>query len=129
MSGQEPAGNKETPPTYRIKHLTNSPADQQQAMPATDAEASSHPQHTEDDRMMDTPESPSDIYTNNHSFSDTPVKSPSKTPVTQDKVNHGAPGSSWSSKKYREEYDRAWDGLVDQNWDGKTKYGDPLMKK
>ncbi|KAG0649961.1 hypothetical protein D0Z07_3971 [Hyphodiscus hymeniophilus] len=43
------------------------------------------------------------------------------------KVNHGAPGSSWSTKKFHEEYDRACGSLLDQNWDS-TKFGDPLLK-
>ncbi|RAL65097.1 hypothetical protein DID88_001204 [Monilinia fructigena] len=106
-----------------------SAVDLKQEVPAPNAEVSSPPQQIEDDRMMETPDSPPEHYANNHSLSDTPVKSPSKTAVTSDKVNHGVPGSSWSSKKYREEYDRAWDMLLDKNWDGKTKYGDPLLKK
>jgi len=42
------------------------------------------------------------------------------------KVNHGAPGSTWSTKKYQDEYDRACSSLVDQNWDNR-KYGDTAL--
>lgn len=106
-------------------------ADQQPPASSTDAELSSHQEpHQEshqEDLMMEAPDSPPDLYANNHSFSDTPATTPSKSAAPQDKINHGSPGSSWSSKKFREEYDRAWDALVDKNWDGK-KYGDPLVK-
>jgi hypothetical protein len=33
------------------------------------------------------------------------------------KVNHGAPGSSWTSKKFHDEYERAMNSLLDKNWD------------
>jgi len=33
------------------------------------------------------------------------------------KVNHGPPGSAWSSKKFNDEYDRTVHSLLDQNWD------------
>lgn len=70
---------------------------------------------------METPDSPPDLLSN-HSFSDMPVTTPSKT-GGQDRVNHGTPGSSWSSKKFREEYDRVLDGLVDKNWDSELFSG------
>lgn len=70
---------------------------------------------------MDTPDSPPDLYTHSQSFSDTPATTPSKSmniATPHEKINHGAPGSSWTSKKFREEYDRIWDGLVHREWDG-----------
>jgi hypothetical protein len=33
------------------------------------------------------------------------------------KVNHGPPGSSWTTKKFQEEYERANTQVLDQNWD------------
>lgn len=30
--------------------------------------------------------------------------------------NHGKPGSSWNTKKFREDYDRAFDSLLDKKW-------------
>ena len=33
------------------------------------------------------------------------------------KVSYGAPGSSWSTKKFRDEYERTFSALLDQNWD------------
>ncbi|KAH8808341.1 hypothetical protein F5884DRAFT_791906 [Xylogone sp. PMI_703] len=35
----------------------------------------------------------------------------------------GAPGSSWNTTKYREDYERAYVTLLDQTWDH-SKYGD-----
>jgi len=43
------------------------------------------------------------------------------------KVNFGAPGSSYSTKKFMDEYERAENQLLDRQWDH-TKYGDPLMQ-
>ncbi|TEY40910.1 hypothetical protein BOTCAL_0414g00090 [Botryotinia calthae] len=81
------------------------------------------------DHEMEAPDSPPELYSApSHNSSDTPATTPSKN-ATQEKVNHGAPGSSWNSKKFKEEYDRAWEGLLDRNWDGKNRYGDPLMQK
>ena len=33
------------------------------------------------------------------------------------KITHGAPGSSWQSKKFNEDYEKAFSNLMDQNWD------------
>jgi hypothetical protein len=33
------------------------------------------------------------------------------------KVNHGAPGSTWYTKKFYDEFERASNSLQDQNWD------------
>lgn len=33
------------------------------------------------------------------------------------KVNFGAPGSSWQTKKFNDEYERAESQLLDRNWD------------
>ena len=33
------------------------------------------------------------------------------------KVSHGAPGSTWTTKKFQEEYERANTQVLDQNWD------------
>ncbi|ESZ93627.1 hypothetical protein SBOR_6005 [Sclerotinia borealis F-4128] len=106
---------------------TEESTDQQSAVSATNAEITS-PQEPLIDLMMEAPDSPPDFFAPNHSFTDTPNTTPSRSAQSQDKVNHGAPGSSWNSKKFREDYDRVWDGLMDKNWDGKTKYGDPLIK-
>ncbi|KAG9232071.1 hypothetical protein BJ875DRAFT_467889 [Amylocarpus encephaloides] len=43
------------------------------------------------------------------------------------KANFGSPGSSWSTKKFNEEYQRAYDAQTDKDWDV-TKYGDPLLE-
>jgi len=43
------------------------------------------------------------------------------------KVNFGAPGSSYSTKKFIDEYERAENQLLDRQWDH-AKYGDPLMQ-
>jgi hypothetical protein len=60
------------------------------------------------------------------------------------KVNFGAPGSSWQTKKFNDEYERAESQLLDRQWDhsgchsvlvradtanrGTAKYGDPLIQ-
>ncbi|KAF4621573.1 hypothetical protein G7Y89_g14515 [Cudoniella acicularis] len=46
---------------------------------------------------------------------------------TSVKANFGAPGSSYATKKFNEEYERALQSVVDKDWDG-TKYGDPLLE-
>ena len=33
------------------------------------------------------------------------------------KIDHGAPGSAWSSKKFQEEYNRAFNNLLDRDTD------------
>jgi hypothetical protein len=33
------------------------------------------------------------------------------------KTNHGAPGSTWNNKKWHDEYERASNQLLDQDWD------------
>ena len=38
------------------------------------------------------------------------------------KNNFGAPGSSYSGKKYHEEYERAMEGLLDKQWDGSKSF-------
>ncbi|KAI9644940.1 hypothetical protein NHQ30_006974 [Ciborinia camelliae] len=120
MSAQESADQQQTLSTTTDSQITSQQATSQQATP----------QNTrQEDFMMETPDSPPDLYAHNYFSSDTPVTSPTKSAATQDKVNHGAPGSSWNSKKFREEYERVWDTLVDKNWDGKTKYGDPLLEE
>ncbi|KAG4441207.1 hypothetical protein IFR05_003325 [Cadophora sp. M221] len=40
------------------------------------------------------------------------------------KTNFGAPGSSWSTKKFNEEYEKAEANMLDRAWE--NKYGDPL---
>ncbi|PVH74762.1 hypothetical protein DL98DRAFT_575501 [Cadophora sp. DSE1049] len=40
------------------------------------------------------------------------------------KANFGAPGSSWMTKKFNEEYEKAEANLLDRGWE--NKYGDPL---
>ncbi|EPE25252.1 hypothetical protein GLAREA_11833 [Glarea lozoyensis ATCC 20868] len=41
------------------------------------------------------------------------------------KANFGTPGSSWSTKKFAEEHQRAYEMQVDRDWDP-ARYGDPL---
>lgn len=36
------------------------------------------------------------------------------------KITFGAPGSSWTTKKFAEEYDRAENSIMDKNWEGKS---------
>jgi hypothetical protein len=36
---------------------------------------------------------------------------------SSEKSPSGAPGSSWSSKKFHEEYERAMTGVLDKDWD------------
>ncbi|KAM0140419.1 hypothetical protein ACHAP3_002724 [Botrytis cinerea] len=92
--------------------------DQQQPAATAGIEAFSSQEPHIQDHEMEAPDSPPELYSApSHNSSDTPVTTPSKN-ATQEKVNHGAPGSSWNSKKFKEEYDRAWEGLLDRNWDG-----------
>ncbi|KAL2067126.1 hypothetical protein VTL71DRAFT_1550 [Oculimacula yallundae] len=42
------------------------------------------------------------------------------------KINFGAPGSSWQTKKFSEEYEKAEANMLDRSWE--NKYGDPLYK-
>ncbi|CCU81889.1 hypothetical protein BGHDH14_bghG005548000001001 [Blumeria hordei DH14] len=44
---------------------------------------------------------------------------------TKAKFNFGAPGSSYDSRKYAEEYDRTEASILDRDWDI-SRYGDPL---
>jgi hypothetical protein len=76
--------------------------------------------------MMEAPDSPPELsYATlaNQSFS---AQTPSSSQQSNSgrvngeanaKVNHGAPGSSWQTKKFTEEYERAQNALLDQNWD------------
>ncbi|PQE06408.1 hypothetical protein CJF32_00002448 [Rutstroemia sp. NJR-2017a WRK4] len=98
-------------------------ADQQEQTPT----AEDVQEDTNMDSNMDMPESPPDMTFTNNGFSETPATTPSKT-NDPSKINHGAPGSSWNTKKFREEYDRAYESLIDKNWDGAKRYGDPLIK-
>jgi hypothetical protein len=78
--------------------------------------------------MMDAPDSPPETQTtsggptssfsvsngaqqNNHLANSSKSKGDDAA-----KDSHGAPGSSWSSKKSRDEYDRAASLLVDRQW-------------
>ena len=47
----------------------------------------------------------------------------SSTPAPQDKDQK--PGSGWRSKRAEEEMQRAWDNVVDKEWDAK-QYGDVM---
>jgi hypothetical protein len=71
---------------------------------------------------MEAPDSPPDV-----------IFSPSSTPQAQStqqaanparangdssaKINFGAPGSSWQTKKFIDEYERAENQLLDRQWD------------
>jgi len=68
--------------------------------------------------MMEAPDSPPETF--NNSFdgnSNSQAAGGNRASSESSKVNHGAPGSSWNTKKFREEYDRVYNGLLDQNWD------------
>ncbi|KAH8598810.1 hypothetical protein B0O99DRAFT_614221 [Bisporella sp. PMI_857] len=45
------------------------------------------------------------------------------------KVNHGAPGSSYGSKKFLDDYTQTFNRLLDQNTEAHTRFGDPLLEK
>jgi len=103
-------------------------------MSSSQAQPFSPPEN--DHPMMDpsfAPDSPPEMTANNpfsspqSSFSQ-PVGTSQSTPQRANgdtKVNHGAPGSSWNTKKFSEEFERAHGQLLDANWDH-TKYGDVL---
>lgn len=66
--------------------------------------------------MMEAPDSPPEMQ--HVAPSSSQAQSSSSTRVNgETKVNHGAPGSSWNTKKFDEEYARAYNQLLDQNWD------------
>jgi hypothetical protein len=75
--------------------------------------------------MMDAPDSPPEQSHHNfgtQSFSSLPPASQQSNSGRVNgegaqKVNHGAPGSSWNTKKFNEEYDRAVNTLLDSQWD------------
>jgi hypothetical protein len=105
--------------------------------------------------MMEAPDSPPETQNSAAGLPFSP-QSPGSSQQTQQantsransdsaaKVNHGAPGSSWSSKRFHDDYERAMNSLLDQNWDQSkfvalvgerqeanvriAKYGDPLLK-
>lgn len=74
--------------------------------------------------MMDTPDSPPETQTLSGPSSSFTGPQPqynggkalSKTEEAS-KINHGVPGSSYSSKKFQEDYERAYNSLIDKNWD------------
>ncbi|KAK0104699.1 hypothetical protein ONS95_004972 [Cadophora gregata] len=52
------------------------------------------------------------------------VNGESSSSSSSNKANFGAPGSSWMTKKFNEEYEKAESNLLDRGWE--NKYGDPL---
>jgi hypothetical protein len=83
------------------------------------------PQDLSDQIMMEAPDSPSEpsqISSANQSFFQAHSGS-QQQPTTTSRLNgdakasHGAPGSSWASKKFHDEYDRTYSSLLDQQWD------------
>jgi hypothetical protein len=49
--------------------------------------------------------------------SETTRSSPINTAINgKEPVDHGKPGSTWNTKKFREEYDRAFESLLDKKW-------------
>ncbi|TVY93534.1 hypothetical protein LAWI1_G000414 [Lachnellula willkommii] len=72
--------------------------------------------------MADAPDSP--IQTSSQQFH-SPQHSQGSRANGAEKSS-GAPGSTWNTKKFNEEYDRAMMGILDKDWDH-TKYGDVLM--
>ncbi|RFU36015.1 hypothetical protein B7463_g402, partial [Scytalidium lignicola] len=84
---------------------------------------------TQDQVMSDSADSPQEIQ---HTLGDhSQAWSPSSTQHSDGQggdadsgdADFGAPGSSWNTKKYHEDYERAYSTLLDQNWDH-AKYGD-----
>lgn len=84
------------------------------------------PQDLSDQIMMEAPDSPPDlsqISSPNQSISQAQSGGSQQQQATgsrvngDTRVNHGAPGSSWASKKFHDEYDRAYASLLDQQWD------------
>ncbi|KUJ07941.1 uncharacterized protein LY89DRAFT_742240 [Mollisia scopiformis] len=84
-----------------------------------------------DEPMMEVPDSPPEFERSPmQSFASQPSGSQSSNAVrvngeTATKVNYGAPGSSWQTKKFNEEYEKMESQLLDKQWD--QRYGDPLM--
>jgi len=85
-----------------------------------------------DEPMLEAPDSPPDFERSpTQSFANQPANSqPSSSSrvngESSSKVNYGAPGSSWQTKKFNEEYDKMESQLLDKIWE--QKYGDPLLQ-
>jgi len=102
--------------------------------------------------MMEAPDSPPEldrVVSPTQSFASLP--SGSQQPSSSSgrvngesgaKVNFGAPGSSWQTKKFNEEYDKMESQLLDKSWERKSskmsvpsmlangtseRFGDPLL--
>ncbi|KAE8452390.1 hypothetical protein EG329_001090 [Mollisiaceae sp. DMI_Dod_QoI] len=86
-----------------------------------------------DEAMMEAPDSPPEFERISPTQSFTSPPSGSQQPNTGRvngesgaKVNYGAPGSSWQTKKFNEEYDKIESQLLDKQWE--QRYGDPLLQ-
>ncbi|CZR62062.1 uncharacterized protein PAC_11959 [Phialocephala subalpina] len=92
-------------------------------------------ENTPDEPMMEAPDSPPEldrVVSPTQSFASLP--SGSQQPSSSSgrvngesgaKVNFGAPGSSWQTKKFNEEYDKMESQLLDKSWE--QRFGDPLL--
>lgn len=74
--------------------------------------------------MMEAPDSPpeqhtvfSPTYSSQAQSSQQAANSARTNGDNSAKVNFGAPGSSWQTKKFNEEYERAESQLLDRQWD------------
>ncbi|EKD13148.1 hypothetical protein MBM_08591 [Drepanopeziza brunnea f. sp. 'multigermtubi' MB_m1] len=90
---------------------------------------------TTDQQMTEAPDSPPDNNTAhvertnfNHtsSASQASGNSSSNSAKGETKANFGTPGSSYTSKKFQEEYDRMESLLLDRNWE--NLYGDVVYR-
>lgn len=100
-----------------------------------------------DETMIEAPDSPPEPERSpTQSFAGQPSQPSNPNRVNGEsgaKVNYGAPGSSWQTKKFHEEYDKMESQLLDKQWERKStntncistvkanwvleRYGDPLL--
>jgi hypothetical protein len=76
-----------------------------------------------DELMLEAPDSPPDFERSpTQSFAGQPANAQASSSSrvngeSSSKVNFGAPGSSWQTKKFNEEYDKMESQLLDKNWE------------
>jgi len=91
-------------------------------------------QGDEDMVMLDSPtsntivEKPDAPITQRPSISNGNSSPSSSTRTISASTSQGAPGSSWQTKKFQEEYDRSMSQILDQKWN-MSSYPDPLLRK
>lgn len=82
--------------------------------------------------MMEAPDSPPEFERSpTQSFAGQPSGSQASSAgrVNGDsgtKVNYGAPGSSWQTKKFNEEYEKMESQLLDKQWERMSKVQDNM---